>query len=80
MEGDRRVGVAIDFSPCSRDALKWAVDNLVRAGDHLILITIRPQGNYEEGEMQLWQTTGSRNVSLSSEFLTGINFYSGINV
>lgn len=64
MEGDRRVGVAIDFSPCSRDALKWAVDNLVRAGDHLILVTIRPQGNYEEGEMQLWQTSGSPLIPL----------------
>ncbi|KAG5559826.1 hypothetical protein RHGRI_003200 [Rhododendron griersonianum] len=64
MEGDRRVGVAIDFSPCSREALKWAVDNLVRAGDHLILITILPEGNYEAGEMQLWQTTGSPLIPL----------------
>ncbi|CAM8940572.1 unnamed protein product [Rhodiola kirilowii] len=57
--GERRVGVAVDFSACSKKALKWAVDNVVREGDHLILITIRPEGNYESGEMQLWETTGS---------------------
>ena len=64
MEGDRRIGVAVDFSLCSREALKWAVDNVIRNGDHLILVTIRPEGYYEEGEMQLWETTGSR-TSLS---------------
>uniref|UniRef100_A0A7N0T6T4 UspA domain-containing protein n=1 Tax=Kalanchoe fedtschenkoi TaxID=63787 RepID=A0A7N0T6T4_KALFE len=57
--GERRVGVAVDFSACSQKALKWAVDNVVREGDHLILITIRPEGNYEQGEMQLWEATGS---------------------
>ncbi|KAI8561811.1 hypothetical protein RHMOL_Rhmol04G0370500 [Rhododendron molle] len=60
MEAERRVGVAVDFSPCSREALKWAVDNVVRQGDYLVLVTIRPEGNYEQGEMQLWKTTGSR--------------------
>lgn len=66
---ERRIGVAVDFSACSRKALKWAVDNVARAGDHLILITVRPEGNYEEGEVQLWEATGSRNsLSLSASF------------
>ncbi|XP_030528123.2 universal stress protein PHOS32 [Rhodamnia argentea] len=64
MEGHRRIGVAVDFSPCSKKALKWAVDNVVRAGDHLILITVCPGGNYEEGEMQLWEATGSPLIPL----------------
>ncbi|KAG6398631.1 hypothetical protein SASPL_140098 [Salvia splendens] len=54
-----RIGVAVDFSPCSKKALKWAVDNVARSGDHLILISVSPEGNYEEGEMQLWEATGS---------------------
>lgn len=33
-------------------------------GDYLVLITVRPDGDYEDGEMQLWQTTGSRMISL----------------
>ncbi|KAM0962582.1 hypothetical protein ACFX13_022105 [Malus domestica] len=56
---DRRVGVAVDFSPGSRAALKWAVENVVRKGDHLILVVVRPEENYEQGEMQLWGVTGS---------------------
>ncbi|PKI78272.1 universal stress protein PHOS32 [Punica granatum] len=65
MDAERRVGVAVDFSACSRKALKWAVDNVARRGDHLILITVRPEGNYESGEMQLWETTGSPFIPLS---------------
>ncbi|KAK3008165.1 hypothetical protein RJ639_013977, partial [Escallonia herrerae] len=64
MAEERRVGVAVDFSPCSRKAVKWAVDNIVRKGDHLILVTILPEGNYEEGEMQLWEATGSPLIPL----------------
>ena len=65
MEGERKVGVAVDFSPCSREALQWAVDNVVRQGDYLILVSVRPQGNYEQGEMQLWETTGSPLIPLT---------------
>ncbi|KAG6500979.1 hypothetical protein ZIOFF_040842 [Zingiber officinale] len=60
MAADRRVGVAVDFSPCSKAALRWAVENMVRDGDHLILVNVQKEGHYEEGEMQLWETTGSR--------------------
>ncbi|KAH0839327.1 hypothetical protein HID58_092335 [Brassica napus] len=57
--GGRRIGVAVDFSECSKKALNWAIDNVVRDGDYLILITVAPNMNYEEGEMQLWETVGS---------------------
>ncbi|KAL9661193.1 hypothetical protein QQ045_026015 [Rhodiola kirilowii] len=57
MGGDRRIGVAVDFSDCSRRVLKWALDNIARSGDHLILITVRPQVFYEGGEMQLYRFT-----------------------
>ncbi|CAI9771099.1 unnamed protein product [Fraxinus pennsylvanica] len=60
----RRVGVAVDFSPCSRKALEWAVNNIVRKGDHLILVTVQHEGNYEKGEAQLWGATGSPLIPL----------------
>ncbi|KAH7513469.1 universal stress protein PHOS32 [Ziziphus jujuba] len=62
---ERRVGVAVDFSACGKKALQWAVDNVVRNGDHLILVTVSPEGNYEEGEKQLWEATGSPLIPLS---------------
>ncbi|GMY27908.1 universal stress protein PHOS32-like [Fagus crenata] len=65
MEIDRRVGVAVDFSACSKKALKWAVDNVVRDGDHLILVIVRPEGNYEDGERKLWATSGSPLIPVS---------------
>ena len=58
----RKIGVAVDFSECSKKALNWAIDNVVRDGDNLILITVAHDMHYEEGEMQLWETVGSRTV------------------
>lgn len=59
MASARRMGVAVDFSPCSIKALKWTVDNILKEGDHLILVVVHHSEN-EHGEMQLWETTGSR--------------------
>ncbi|KAJ8623377.1 hypothetical protein MRB53_031906 [Persea americana] len=61
---ERKVGVAVDFSPCSKKALLWAVENVVRSGDHVVLVNVQPPANYEEGEMQLWETTGSPFIPL----------------
>eukprot|EP01018_Ginkgo_biloba_P039094 Gb_02091 [translate_table: standard] len=55
----RNVGVAMDFSPCSKHALKWALHNIIREGDHLILINVQGHVEYEHGETQLWEATGS---------------------
>ncbi|CAH1454473.1 universal stress protein PHOS32 [Lactuca sativa] len=61
----RRVGVAMDFSACSRAAVKWAVDNVLKKGDHLILVNILPEGREEGTEIQLWEVTGSPLIPLS---------------
>uniref|UniRef100_A0A1J3CZ46 Universal stress protein A-like protein n=1 Tax=Noccaea caerulescens TaxID=107243 RepID=A0A1J3CZ46_NOCCA len=61
----RRIGVAVDFSECSKKALNWAIDNVVREGDYLILITVCHDMHYEEGEMQLWETVGSPLIPVS---------------
>ncbi|XP_042476329.1 universal stress protein PHOS32-like [Macadamia integrifolia] len=65
MEGERRVGVAVDFSPCSKKALTWAVENIVRDGDQLILINVQPGGYFEGTEIQLWEATGSPLIPLT---------------
>ncbi|KAM1056436.1 hypothetical protein ACFX13_030583 [Malus domestica] len=56
---DRRVGVAVDLSPGSRSTLKWAVENVVWKGDHLILVVVQPEENYEQEEMQICGVIGS---------------------
>ncbi|XP_077218065.1 adenine nucleotide alpha hydrolases-like superfamily protein [Tasmannia lanceolata] len=72
MEGERTVGVAVDFSACSKKALKWALENVVRNGDHLILINIQSEVLYEVGEIQLWEATGSPLIPLSELSDAGI--------
>ncbi|PNX88468.1 universal stress A-like protein, partial [Trifolium pratense] len=64
MASGRRLGVAVDFSPCSVKALQWTVDNLVREGDNIILVIVSPE-EYEHGEMQLWSVTGSPLIPLA---------------
>ncbi|KAL2341676.1 hypothetical protein Fmac_009616 [Flemingia macrophylla] len=65
MASVRRLGVAVDFSLCSIKALQWTVDNVVKEGDHLILVTVRPEGGYEDGDIQLWKATGSPLIPLA---------------
>ncbi|KAE8803548.1 hypothetical protein D1007_20577 [Hordeum vulgare] len=64
-EGERWVGLAVDFSEGSRAALQWAADNLLRSGDNLLLLHVLKDPDYEQGETLLWEASGSPLIPLS---------------
>uniref|UniRef100_A0A0E0JR23 UspA domain-containing protein n=1 Tax=Oryza punctata TaxID=4537 RepID=A0A0E0JR23_ORYPU len=57
--GERRIGVAMDFSPSSKKALQWAADNLLRKGDTL-------------AKNVLWSHTGSPLIPLEELMETAV--------
>ncbi|XP_010558670.1 PREDICTED: universal stress protein PHOS32 [Tarenaya hassleriana] len=67
----RIVGVGMDYSPTSKSALRWAAENLVDDGDHLVLIHVQPP-NAGHTRKILFEDTGSPLVPL--EEFREINF------
>lgn len=57
------IGLGMDYSPSSKAAVKWAVDNLVKAGDRIILIHVLPKGA-DASHKELWKDTGSPLIPL----------------
>ncbi|KAK3164008.1 hypothetical protein QOZ80_1AG0011350 [Eleusine coracana subsp. coracana] len=63
--GGRNVGVAVDFSSCSKAALRWASRNLARNGDKIILIHVCNSYQNEQGAVHLWEQSGSPFIPLT---------------
>ena len=55
----RTIGMGMDYSPSSKAAARWAVDNLLKAGDRIILVHVLPKGA-DASHKELWKSTGSR--------------------
>jgi hypothetical protein len=59
MAGLRYFGVALDYSPSSKYALKWAIDNIFRADDVVILLFVNTE-RVDGDQSALWGEEGSR--------------------
>ncbi|XP_043715913.1 universal stress protein PHOS32-like [Telopea speciosissima] len=59
----RTVGVGMDNSSTSKAALRWAVDNLVKGGDRILLIHVLSPKS-DNVQKQLWEETGSPLIPL----------------
>ncbi|GLJ42348.1 hypothetical protein SUGI_0876940 [Cryptomeria japonica] len=61
--GKKLVGVGLDFSANGEYAMDWALQNLTREGDEVIVIHVKGDG-VDEGEGFLWKDSGAPCIPL----------------
>ena len=69
MGKDKKIGVAMDFSKSSKNALKWAIDNLGDKGDTFYIIHIN-SNPLDQSLNKLWAKSGARKFYFPFLFLS----------
>ncbi|KAM0936274.1 putative universal stress protein A family [Dioscorea sansibarensis] len=55
MSSNQTIGIGMDYSPMSKFAVRWAVENLVDAGDRLIVIHVAIKSDHPQ--KNLWDNS-----------------------
>jgi nucleotide-binding universal stress UspA family protein len=72
MDGERYIGVALDYSKSSIYSLQWTVENILRKGDQLIVIVVNRDMVLEGGQGHLWEQSGSPLIPLQETQEPGV--------
>ncbi|KAJ3695953.1 hypothetical protein LUZ60_001330 [Juncus effusus] len=74
----RTIGIGMDYSPSSKSAVQWAIDNLVKSGDTIILIHA-VSGKKNQVDKTLWGDSGSPLIPLDEFMEMNLPVRYGIN-
>ncbi|KAJ6796751.1 universal stress protein PHOS32 [Iris pallida] len=78
MGRNRTVGIGMDYSPMSKSAVRWAIDNLVEEGDRIVLIHVQSSKS-DHPQKKLWEATGSPLIPLEEFKEINLSKLYGIN-
>ncbi|GAQ86184.1 universal stress protein family protein [Klebsormidium nitens] len=59
----RHIVIALDSSDHAKYALDWAIENVIRSGDNVVLLSVAQKDEYE-GQAALWGSKGSPYIPL----------------
>ncbi|KAK4371575.1 hypothetical protein RND71_011050 [Anisodus tanguticus] len=74
----RTIGIGMDYSPTSKLALKWAIDNLIEEGDTIIIIHV-VSSKVDPTNKQLFEDTGSPLIPLDEFKEINVSKYYGLD-
>lgn len=55
----RKVGIGMDYSPTSKSALRWTIENLIDPGDLVVVVHVLSSKS-DPTSKKLFEDTGSR--------------------